>query len=83
MQLELISQEVQQQQGQRRVAGMGILSVLFLFHLLYSYNSSQAYRIPGTVLTALPRLLHFILEINPFRQFVCSHLQDEETEAGP
>lgn len=81
--LDLISQEAQGQRGQRRASGLRILSLLFLFRLLYSYNSSQAYCVPGTVPNALPRLPHFILKINPFRQFIGSHLLEEETEVGP
>lgn len=81
--LEPVSQEAEGQRGQRRASGLWILSLLFLFRLLFSYNSSQAYCVPGTVPNALPRLPHFILKINPFRQFIVSHLLEEETEVGP
>ena len=43
----------------------------------------MTYCVPGTVPNALPRLPHFILKINPFRQFIGSHLLEEETEVGP
>ena len=81
--LDPVSQEAEGQRGQRRASGLRILSLLFLFRLLFSYNSSQAYCDPGTVPNALPRLPHFILKINLFRQFIVSHLLEEETEVGP
>lgn len=72
----------QGQPGQRGVSGLGSLPLLSLSHLLYSYSFSQAYCVLGTAPNAWLRLLHFTLEINPFRQCICPHLPDEETEAG-
>lgn len=70
-----------------KAEGSGLRSLLTSLPFLICYSATiylrfQVPRVPGTVPSALPRLLHFILRANPHRQFVYPHLLDKETEAA-
>lgn len=70
-----------------KAEGSGLRSLLTSLSFLICYWATiylrfQVPHVPGTVPSALPRLLHFILRANPRRQFVYPHLLDKETEGA-